>query len=98
MKDLDPIIERIVLVLHHVDHYCVMEANIFHHDINIYNGLKRPLMSWANHVVNILKRCKLVKRDANFKFTVERDSIFHQVFKLSFGSGMEGVEEEKREG
>jgi hypothetical protein len=55
-KELYPIIDRIVSVLHNVDHYCVMEANLFHHKIKIYDGLKRPLKNWKNHIVNIFSR------------------------------------------
>ena len=62
----------------------------------IYDGLKRPLKNWTNHIVNILKRCQLVVRKADFKFTLETGSIFHQVFKLTFSSEVEGVEAEMR--
>jgi hypothetical protein len=72
-----------------------MEANLFHHEIKIYDGLKRPLKNWANHIVNIVKRCKLADREADFKFTLEPGSIFREMFKLSFDSGME---EDMREG
>jgi len=75
----------------------VMEANMFHHEIKIYDGLKHPLKNWANHILNILKRCKLVDREADFKFTLEGGSIFHHVFKLTLSSGVEGREANTRE-
>jgi hypothetical protein len=90
-------IDRVVSVLHNVHHYCVTEANMFHWEIKIYDGLKFPLKNWANHIVNILKRCKLVDREADFKFTLEAGSIFHQVFKLTFSSGVKEVKAEMRE-
>ena len=61
-KDLDLSIDRVVSVLHNADHYSVTEANIFHHDMKVYDSLKHPLMRWANNVENILMRCKLVDR------------------------------------
>ena len=96
-KELDPSIDRIVSVLHSVDHYCVIEANLFHHVIKIYDGPRCSLKNWTNHIVNILKRCKLVDRKTDFKFTLEAGSMFHQVFKLAFSSEVEGVKAEMRE-
>ena len=88
-KNLDPCIESVVSVLHNVDHYCVMEANICHHEITIYDGLKRPLKNWANHIVNILKRCKLADRETDFTLNLEPGSMCHEVFNLTFGSRMQ---------
>ena len=57
-KNIDPSIERVVGVIHQVNHYAVMEINIKTWVARIYDGLGvRPLVSWTQHVINALQMC-----------------------------------------
>eukprot|EP00956_Cyclotella_meneghiniana_P009761 scaffold13538_cov72-Cyclotella_meneghiniana.AAC.3 len=57
-RDLRKGTEVIVSVLHDVE--------VLANTITVHDGLKRPMQRWHNHIVNILKRCKLIDRETEF--------------------------------
>ena len=59
-KNIDPSVERVVGVIHQVNHYAVMDINIKTRVARIYDGLQaRALGTWTQHVVNALQMCNL---------------------------------------
>ena len=74
-KPLPSHVKRVVAVMHHRDHYGVMEINIKDNTVTIYDGLSHPLMNWFDHIVNGMKRCYLIPL-----------AVTHRVSGQSFGS------------
>ena len=72
-KDLEDGTERIVSVAHDVDHYSTLEIGIITKTVVVHDGLKRSLTHWQKHIVNILKRCKLIPREAELKLVKKVD-------------------------
>ena len=64
-KSLHANVERLVSVLHDVDHFSVLEINIHRRSMTVYDGLKCELKRWDNHIINILRRCKLRTHDCS---------------------------------
>lgn len=72
-KDLEDGLERIVSIAHDVDHYSTVEIELITKTVVVHDGLKRSLTHWQKHIVNILKRCKLIGREDEFKFVKKVD-------------------------
>jgi hypothetical protein len=83
-KDLSIGTERIVSVLHDVDHYTVLEIDIPRRYMKVYDGLKRCLTRWETHIVNILKRCGLAGRDDTPHFNWKDNNTWQKVRELFF--------------
>jgi len=62
-------VKRIVAVMHHQDHYGVMEINIQSRSVTIFDGMNRSLLVWEDHILNALKRCKLTTLEVAHVFT-----------------------------
>lgn len=66
-------VKTIISVLHGHGHYCVLEIDITTRLIKVFDGLGFPLKTWTDHVINILRRCKMYSRYVDM-FTTPVDS------------------------
>ena len=89
---LDPTPDRVVSVLHNVDHYSVLEADLKRRNVKIYDGLRRSLDNWKMHVVNIIKRCGQADRMAAFTFVYECNHELRQTLLLKVGEQIWTIE------
>ena len=83
-------IERVVSIMHDVDHYATLEIVPLHQCIVVFDGLKRPLTRWQNHIVNILKRTKLIDREVVCRF-VKKVTIRNVIEECELHCGGEKV-------
>jgi len=60
IKALKPETQRVVGVIHDTDHYAVMELSVQENKITMFDGLRRPLIRWMDHVISALKRSMLI--------------------------------------
>lgn len=81
-KSLHANVERLVSVLHDVDHFSVLEINIHRRSMTVYDGLKRELKRWDNHITNILRRCKLMTQDCSSTHVSKSDWRGMEVRKI----------------
>jgi hypothetical protein len=70
-KDLPSHVKRIIAVMHDRSHYGVMEITIASKTITIFDGLSHPILNWTDHILNALKRCKLVTLGVTHTVTPE---------------------------
>lgn len=91
-RELERGIERVVSILHDVDHFATVEISIASNLVTLFDGLKRSLKHWQNHIVNILKRCKLIDRNAVCKYAAKYNDHFREEYELIY-QGAEGNDE-----
>jgi hypothetical protein len=68
-KMLPSHVKRVVAVMHHRDHYAVMEIDIKDNTVTIYDGLGHPLLNWFDHIINGMKRCGLIPLPVTHRVT-----------------------------
>ncbi|KAK1733577.1 hypothetical protein QTG54_015750 [Skeletonema marinoi] len=56
--------QRVVSVFHGDDHYVVADIDVSKRVCTISDGLKFSLRTWTKHIMNVLKRCKLMDLDS----------------------------------
>ncbi|KAG7341806.1 integrase core domain containing protein [Nitzschia inconspicua] len=76
--------ERTVLsVLHGAMHYVVLELDILERTVWICDGRKYPLLTWANHITNILKRTALLDLNVEPDYGTKSDPCSQSFLKVN---------------
>jgi hypothetical protein len=77
-RNLKETVETIVCVVHGRQHFALLSIDVKKSVVQVFDGLGYQLSNWFNHVENILKRCKLLRRLHAIKWTNKRNkNIYH---------------------
>jgi hypothetical protein len=62
-RALSPTVQQLISVVFAQSHFAICTIDITTHRALIYDSLNYPLKTWLPHVINIVKRCRLLGRD-----------------------------------
>ncbi|KAG7339708.1 hypothetical protein IV203_025247 [Nitzschia inconspicua] len=84
-KEVHPIDEErtVLSVLHGAMHYVVLELDILERTVWICDGRKYPLLTWANHITNILKRTALLDLNVEPDYGTKSDPCSQSFLKVN---------------
>lgn len=74
-RDLPQTVETMVSVLLGCGHFCVLEFDLATRTIEVLDGLRFPLSTWKDHMVNILRRTNLIGRDEDLFLTTCNEEL-----------------------
>lgn len=75
-ENLGAKVKTVLSVVHSNDHYAVMEIHIDSRTVCICDGMSRSLHGWQQHVLNVLKRTRMIAIDCKPTFVDDFGTTF----------------------